>query len=91
MGIGNDIAKAMSTVSDPCPASDYPYPYLLLVRSETVFKSVFGGCLHSGIPLVSDGSCRAKMAETAPLAVDTDVMAGGTRVRVTWVTWRSHD
>ena len=39
---------------------------------------MFGGCLHSGLPLVSDRSCRAKMAQKALLAVDTDVMAGGT-------------
>ena len=43
--------SAMSTVSDPRPASTHPDPNLLIVRSETVF----GGCLHSGLPLVSDG------------------------------------
>ena len=42
-GIDADIAKAMSTVSNPRPASEHTYPYLLLVRSETVF----GGCLHT--------------------------------------------
>ena len=73
-GIGADIAKAMSTVSDPRPASEHPYPYLLLVRSEPVF----GGCLHSGLPLVGDGSCWSKMAEAASLAVGTDALAGGT-------------
>ena len=51
MGISADIANAMSTVSDPRPASTHPDPNLLIVRSETVF----GGCLHSGLPLVSDG------------------------------------
>ena len=64
----------MSMVSDPRPASEHPYPYLLLVRSEPVF----GGCLHSGLPPVGAGSCRAKMAEAALLAVGTDALAGGT-------------
>ena len=74
MGISADIANAMSTVSDPRPASTHPDPNLLIVRSETVF----GGCLHSGLPLVSDGYLWAKMNEADTCVVDINALAGGT-------------
>ena len=64
----------MVTVSDPHPVPEHPYPNLLLGRSELVF----GSCLHSGRPLVSDGFFSAEMAEAAPLAVVTDALANGT-------------
>ena len=64
----------MSTVSDPHPVTEHPYSNLLLGRSELVF----GSCLHSGRPLVSDGFFSAEMAEAAPLAVVTDALANGT-------------
>ena len=64
----------MSMVSSPRPPAEHPHSDLLLVRSETVF----GSCLHSGRPLVGDGSCWSKMAEAALLTVGTDTLAGGT-------------
>ena len=64
----------MSTAVDPYPLVDQPPPDHRLGRVGTVL----GGCLHGGLPLVGDGSCWAKMAEAAPLAVGTDAMADGT-------------
>ena len=42
------------------------------------YETVFGGCHHSGRPLVGDGSCWAKMAEAASLVVGIDALGGGT-------------
>jgi hypothetical protein len=39
---------------------------------------VFSSCLHSGLPLVSDGFFSAKIAETAQCAVGTDALANST-------------
>jgi hypothetical protein len=64
----------MSMVAALPPLVEQPPPDLLLGRSEPVF----GGCLHSGRPLVGDGSCWDKMAETAPPVVGIDALAGGT-------------
>ena len=72
--IGAEHPGAMTTVVVPLPLVEQPPPDLVLGRSGTVF----GGCLHSGLPLVGDGSCWAKMAGTAPLIVVTEVPAGGT-------------
>ena len=46
--------------------------------STQLLELVFGSCLHSGRPLVSDGFFLAEMAEAAPLAVGTDALADGT-------------
>ena len=64
----------MSMVAALPALVEQPLADLLLGRSELVF----GSCLHSGRPLVSDGSFSAEMAEAAPLAVVTDALANGT-------------
>ena len=74
IAIGAEVASILAAVCRAYPLVEQPPPDLVLGRSGTVF----GGCLHSGLPLVGDGSCWAKMAGTAPRIVGTEVPAGGT-------------
>ena len=82
--IGAEVASVLAAVSRAYPLAEQPPPDLNLQRSETVL----GGCLHSGRRLVSDGSCWAKMAGTAPLIVGTEVLWPVARSPVAWLTWR---
>ena len=45
------LASVLAAVCRAYPLVEQPPPDLTLQRSETVL----GGCLHSGLPLVSDG------------------------------------